>query len=77
MTREERKIQREIDFTDWWLREHKMEGAPTYADAIAWADKTTINKAIDILSDMSNDGHLIDIHNYEEFEKQFIKKMEE
>lgn len=45
--------------------------------AMEWADKTTINKAIDILSDMSNDGHLIDIHNHEEFEKQFIKKMEE
>lgn len=39
MTREERKIQREIDFTDWWLREHKMEGIPTYADAIEWADE--------------------------------------
>lgn len=45
MTREEQKIQREIDFTDWWLREHKMEGAPTYADAIAWADRTMIEKA--------------------------------
>lgn len=99
MTREERKIQREIDFTDWWLREHKMEGIPTYADAIEWADehpcmseeeqvgmeglgmvwqkKHLINKAIDVLVDLSNDGHLIDIHNYEEFEKQFIKKMEE
>ena len=75
MTREERKIQREIDFTDWWLSEHK--GAPTYADAIAWADKKTINKAIDILCDLSNDGCLIDIHNHEEFEKQFRKIMEE
>lgn len=99
MTREERKIQREIDFTDWWLREYKMEGIPTYADAIEWADehpcmreeeqvgmgglgmiwqkKQLINKAIDILSDLANDGYLIDIHNHEEFEKQFRKKMEE
>lgn len=77
MTREERKIQREIDFTDWWLIEHKMEGIPTYADAIEWADRTMIKKAIDILIDLSNDGCLIDIHNHEEFEKQFRKKMEE
>jgi hypothetical protein len=75
MTREERKIQREIDFTDWWFREHK--GAPTYADAIEWADKTMIEKTIDILMDLSNDGCLIDIHNHEEFEKQFRKRMEE
>ena len=51
MTREEQKIQREIDFTDWWLREHKMEGAPTYADAIAWADRTMIEKACEWLKD--------------------------
>lgn len=50
MTREEREIQREIDFTDWWLKEHKMEGAPTYADAIAWADRTMIEKACEWLS---------------------------
>lgn len=51
MTREEQKIQREIDFTDWWLREHKMEGAPTYADAIAWADRTMIEKACEWLKE--------------------------
>lgn len=45
--------------------------------AMEWADKKTINKAIDILIDLSNDGCLIDIHNHEEFEKQFRKKMEE
>ena len=49
----------------------------TASDAIKWADRTTINKAIDILIDLSNDGRLIDIHNQEEFEKQFRKKMEE
>lgn len=42
-----------------------------------WADETMIEKAIDILIDMSNDGYLIDIHNHEEFEKQFKKIMEE
>ena len=45
--------------------------------AMEWADKKTINKAIDILIDLANDGCLIDIHNQEEFEKQFRKKMEE
>jgi hypothetical protein len=42
-----------------------------------WQKKHLINKAIDILIDLSNDGCLIDIHNHEEFEKQFRKKMEE
>lgn len=44
---------------------------------IVWQKKHLINKAIDILIDFSNDGCLIDIHNYEEFEKQFRKVMEE
>ena len=42
-----------------------------------WQKNHLINKAIDILIDLSNDGCLIDIHNHEEFEKQFKKKMEE
>lgn len=42
-----------------------------------WQKKHLINKAIDILIDLSNDGCLIDIHNLEEFEKQFRKIMEE
>lgn len=32
----EQEIQREIEFTDWWFKEY--DNAPTYADAIAWAD---------------------------------------
>lgn len=35
MTREE-EVEREVVFTDWWFKEHHK--APTYADAIAWAD---------------------------------------
>ena len=35
MTRE-KEIEREIEFTDWWFKENHK--APTYADAIAWAD---------------------------------------
>ena len=48
-----------------------------FIEGAKWADKTSINKAIDILIDLSNDGYLIDIHNLEEFEKQFRKIMEE
>lgn len=44
---------------------------------MVWQKKHLINKAIDILIDLSNDGCLIDIHNLEEFEKQFRKIMEE
>lgn len=32
----EQEIEREVAFTDWWFKEHHK--APTYADAIAWAD---------------------------------------
>lgn len=49
----------------------------TFEEGAEWADKTMIEKAIDILIDLSNDGYLIDIHNHEEFEKQFRKAMEE
>lgn len=44
---------------------------------MVWQKKHLINKAIDILIDMANDGCLIDIHNHEEFEKQFRKIIEE
>jgi len=44
---------------------------------MVWQKKHLINKAIDILIDLANDGCLIDIHNHEEFEKQFRKIMEE
>lgn len=49
----------------------------SFIEGAQWADKTMIEKAIDILIDLSNDGCLIDIHNHEEFEKQFRKRMEE
>jgi hypothetical protein len=55
----------------------EMNRNKTYEEAAKWADKTMIERAIYILSDLSNDGCLIDIHNFEEFEKQFRKKMEE
>ena len=48
----------------------------SFIEGAHWADKKTINKAIGILIDLANDGCLIDIHNHEEFEKQFRKIME-
>lgn len=41
-----------------------------------YADRTMIQKALDWLSEESNNG-TIDIHNYKEFEERFIKAMKE
>lgn len=40
--------EREIAFMDWWLKEHTGT-TPTFADAIAWADKTMVDKACEYL----------------------------
>ena len=82
MTKEEREIQREIDFTDWWLKEHKMEGAPTYADAIAWADRTMIEKAFEWLCANMVDNTYLGANTLialkkAEFIQKFKKSMEE
>lgn len=45
----EKMEEREIAFMDWWLENHKGE-SPTFADAIAWADKTMLEKACEWLS---------------------------
>lgn len=42
--------EREIAFMDWWLENHKGE-SPTFADAIAWADKTMVEKACEWLKE--------------------------
>ena len=84
MTREEREIQREIDFTDWWLREHKMEGLPTYADAIAWADRTMIERVLNFIFEHFWEhphvsGHICtdSFESLEQMEEELIKAMEE
>lgn len=46
-------------------------------DAYEDGYRQAVKDAINILIDMSNDGYLIDIHNHEEFEKQFRRIMEE
>lgn len=40
----DKQIEREEAFCEDWYMTRKMEKAPTYADAIAWADKTMIEK---------------------------------
>lgn len=50
----EKMREREIAFMDWWLENHKGE-SPTFADAIAWADKTMIDKACNWLEDTDFD----------------------
>lgn len=41
----DKQIEREEAFCEDWYMTRKMEKTPTYADAIAWADKTRIEKA--------------------------------
>ena len=50
--------EREIAFMDWWLENHKGE-SPTFADAIAWADKTMVEKACEYLRNHINEGLVI------------------
>lgn len=76
MTREE-EIQKLIDEETGIDNYGSSDYQVGLSDGVRLADKTMIEKAIDILIDMSNDGYLIDIHNHEEFEKQFRKAMEE
>ena len=40
----DKQIKREEAFCDDWYMVRKMGKTPTYADAIAWADKTMIDK---------------------------------
>ena len=41
----DKQIEREEAFCEDWYMTRKMGKTPTYADAIAWADKTMIEKA--------------------------------
>ena len=40
----DKQIEREEAFCEDWYMTRKMEKTPTYADAIAWADKTMIER---------------------------------
>lgn len=50
-------MERESLFCDAWFKEHKGE-RPTYADAIAWAEKAMLNKFEHFLK-KNNKGQLI------------------
>ena len=45
----DKQIEREEAFCEDWYMTRKMEKTPTYADAIAWADRTMIDKAVEWL----------------------------
>ena len=64
MKSEDYKIEREEAFCDDWYMVRKMGKTPTYADAIAWADKTMIDKATQWLFE-----HVYDYTNPEDQER--------
>ena len=68
----DKSIEREIEFTDWWYFQNKK--APTYADAIEWADKTMIEKACEWLL---HQEEMIGISFDSDFIERFKKAMEE
>ena len=54
----DKQIEREEAFCEDWYMTRKMGKTPTYADAIAWADKTIIEKVEQWLT-KSGRGQLI------------------
>ena len=78
----EKMEEREIAFVDWWLENHKGE-SPTFADAIAWADKTMVEKVCEWLSTETYSYTWVSYDQYEsgvmidKFLNDFRKAMEE
>jgi hypothetical protein len=71
----EKMEEREIAFMDWWLENHKGK-LPTFADAIAWADKTMVEKTCEWLKDNMDLEHDYPNSN-EELIEDLKKAMEE
>lgn len=76
----EKMEEREIAFMDWWLENHQGE-SPTFADAIAWADKTMVEKSCEYLRNHIDEG-LVIYHEQSwkslgQFINDFKKAMEE
>lgn len=73
----DKQIEREEAFCEDWFMTRKMEKTPTFADAIAWADKTMIEKACDWLDRYLHlfvmKGHI----HHSALEQEFRKAMEE
>ena len=78
----EKMEEREIAFMDLWLENHKGK-LPTFADAIAWADKTMVEKACEWLSTETYSYTWVSYDQYEsgvmidKFLNDFRKAMEE
>lgn len=75
----DKQIEREEAFCKDWYMTRKMEKTPTYADAIAWADKTMIDKAWDWFYNMALDymsGDITDV-KWGSMKEDFFKAMEE
>lgn len=75
----DKQIEREEAFCEDWYMTRKMEKTPTYADAIAWADKTMIEKAWDWFYNMALDymsGDITDV-KWGSMKEDFFKAMEE
>ena len=51
----DKQIEREEAFCEDWYMTRKMEKTPTYADAIAWADKTMIERLRELKSGYEKD----------------------
>lgn len=70
----DKQIEREEAFCDDWYMVRKMGKTPTFADAIAWADKTMIEKATAWLFE-----NIYDYFNEEDQERvaEFKKAMED
>lgn len=74
------KETREEQFVSDWFVTRKMDKEPTYADAIKWADKTMIDKAVEWLENnwreyVYQDGDGV-VH-FGHYENDFRKAMEE
>ena len=70
----DKQIEREEAFCEDWYMNRKMEKTPTYADAIAWADKTMIEKACDWMMNFKNAAGEFPLYDYV---GNFRKAMEE
>lgn len=82
----DKQIEREEAFCDDWYMVRKMSKTPTFADAIAWADKTMIEKACEWLKKRTYQDCLgvspiarlkVGFSSVEELVDEFIKAMEE
>lgn len=73
----EKMGEREIAFMDWWIENHDGE-RPTFADAIAWAEREMIDKACEWLEE---NYYNVYQGTWQEIREQFIedfkKAMEE